>query len=189
LWLLATLFVPVDRQSKTCKRTVSTSPQDLKEKISMAANKKCLALAAELADELRKRVSNYASFTESFDANGFPTISLNDGSAATTEDNVFIRVRPREWALATDVLGTAQTVYTPSVIQIAVEGPSSGVGLGRFVSVAHLFAILNACGLRGTRVEYWSETNGTVPSATTFNTASKMLASFEDLYWNMQSSQ
>lgn len=155
----------------------------------MAANKKCLALAADLADELRKRVSNYASIVESFDANGFPTIALDDGSAATTEDAVFIRVRPRDWPLATDVLGTAQTVYTPSVIQIAVEAPATGVGLARFVSIAHAIAILASCVMRGARVEYWEEANGTIPSATTFNTASKLKTSFEDLYWNMQSSQ
>ncbi len=92
----------------------------------MATSSKAIKLAAELADELRKRVSDYV-ITEGFDASGFPTISLTaDATPATTEDNVFIRVRPRDWALATDVLGTAQTVYTPSVIQIiALRRPRS----------------------------------------------------------------
>ena len=154
----------------------------------MATSKKALALANQLADELRNRL-DYTSIVEGFDSNGLPTIALSDGSAATTEDSVFIRVRPREWPLATDIIGNTQTVYTPSVIQIAVEGPSSGLGLARYVSIAHALAILNACAIRGTLVEYWEETNGTAPSATTFNTGSKLKASFEDLYWNMQSSQ
>ncbi len=156
----------------------------------MATSSKAIKLAAELADELRKRVSSYASIVEGFDSNGFPTIALSDGSAATTEDSVYIRVRPRDWALATDVLGTAQRVYTPSVVQIAVEGPASGLGLGRYVSIAHLWAVIITCGKRGARTEYWEETNGTAPSVTTFDTASKMLASQEpELYYPLLDSQ
>jgi hypothetical protein len=151
---------------------------------------KQVKLADELVDELRKRLSGYI-VTTGFDASGWPTISLTaDATPATTEDNVFIRVRPRDWALQKDVLGLDQTVFVPSVIQLAVEGPSSGVGLGRFVSVAHLWALILTCGKRGTRIEYWSETNGTVPSVTTFNTAAKMLASQEpELDWPLLASQ
>jgi hypothetical protein len=151
---------------------------------------KQVKLADELVDELRKRVSSYANIATGFDSNGWPTIALNDGAPATTEDSVFIRVRPRDWNLQKDVLGLDQTVFVPSVIQIAVEGPSSGVGLGRYISVAHLWAIILTCGKRGTRIEYWSETNTTAPSVTTFDTASKMLASQEpDLDWPLLSSQ
>jgi len=156
----------------------------------MAANKKALALAAELADELRKRVSSYASILEGFDGSGNPTIQLSDGTPATTEDTVFIRIVPRDWTLTKDVLGTTQTVYTPNVIQVAVEGPASGLGLERFVSVAHAVAINNAVARRGCRVEYWEEPNGAAPAATTFNTASNLKASDEpSLYWPMLSSQ
>jgi hypothetical protein len=156
----------------------------------MATSKKALELAAELADELRKRVSSYASITETSDASGNPLITLSDGSAATTEDTVVIRVSPRDWALAKDVLGSAQTVYTPSVIAVAVEGPTSGLGLARYVSVAHAWAIFATCAKRGTLLEYWESDNGTVASETTFATAANKKTSVEaELYWPLLSSQ
>lgn len=150
---------------------------------------KALELSAELADRLRKRVSDYASITEAFDANGNPTIALNDGTPATTEDAVFIRVEPRSWTLTKDVLGLAQTVYTPHVCKIAAEGPASGVGLGRFVSVAHLFAILLTAGEFGMRTEYWEEPNGNPPAVTTFDTAGNFKTAWESLYYPLLSSQ
>jgi hypothetical protein len=152
---------------------------------------KAIKLAADLADELRQRLgTTYSLIVEGFDANGFATISLSDGSAATTEDNIFICVRPRDWSLQKDIIGHDQPVYTPSVIQLAVEAPASGVGLARFVTIAHALTVLAACLKRGARTEYWEETNGTVPSITTFNTASKMKASNEpDLDYPLLSSQ
>ncbi len=151
---------------------------------------KQVKLADELVDELRKRVSDYV-FTTGFDANGWPTISLTaDATPATTEDNVFIRIRPRDWNLQKDVLGLDQTVFVPSVIQLAVEAPASGVGLARFTSIAHALSLLTTCSKRGTRFEYWEETNGTVPTITTFNTGSKLKASIEpELYWPLIESQ
>jgi hypothetical protein len=150
---------------------------------------KQVKLADELVDELRKRVSSY-TFTTGFDSNGWPTIALNDGSAATTEDNVFIRIRPRDWSLQKDVLGLDQTVFVPSVIQLAVEAPSSGLGLARYVTIAHALAVLVTCAKRGTRLEYWEETNGTAPSVTTFDTANKQKTSIEpELDWPLLASQ
>ena len=155
----------------------------------MATTKKALAIRDELIDALRKRVSNYGSIVEGFDSSGNPTIALNDGTAATTEDNVFIRVTPRDWALTKDILGSAQQVYTPHVIQLAVETSATATGIMDYASVAHAIAILGEVVERGCRFEYWEETNGTIPSATTFDTASKLKASYESLYWPMLSSQ
>jgi hypothetical protein len=156
----------------------------------MATNSKIQKLAAELVDELRKRCSSYAEILEAFDTNGWPTIRLSDGGPAANEDTVFIRVRPRDWNEAKDVLGSAQTVYTPSVVQIAVEAPPSGVGLMRQVSVVHAWALLLTCGKRGARTEYWEETDGTPPSIDTFTDATKMLTSWEpDLDYPLLSSQ
>lgn len=150
---------------------------------------KALELSLELSDRLRKRVSDYGQILDGFDSSGNPTIELDDATPATTEDAVFIKVRPRDWSLTKDVLGLAQTAYTPHVIQIAVEAPPSGVGLGRFVSIAHLFAILLTVGEFGCRAEYWEETNGTPPAVTTFDTAAKLKTSWESLYYPLLSSQ
>lgn len=156
----------------------------------MTTSTKATKLAADLADELRQRLgTTYAAIVEGFDTNGFSTISLSDGSPATTEDTIFIVVRPRDWNLQVDIVGNTQPVYTPSVIQIAVEANGS-TGLGLYVSKVHALAVLAACLKRGARTEYWEETHGTIPSITTFNTPSKMLASNEpDLDWPLLSSQ
>lgn len=159
----------------------------------MTTSTKATKLAADLADELRQRLgTTYASIVEGFSADGYSTISLSDGSAATTEDNIFIVVRPRDWNLQVDIVGHAQPVYTPSVIQLAVEA-RTGVtthGLGQYVTSVHALTVLAACLKRGARFEYWEETYGTIPSITTFNTAAKMIASNEpDLDWPLISSQ
>jgi hypothetical protein len=74
------------------------------------------------------------------------------------------------------------------VIQIAAE--ANGAGTAPFVTKAHWLTVSATCEKRGTRVEYWEETNGTPPSITTFNTANKQITSFEpDLYFPMLSSQ
>ncbi len=158
----------------------------------MATTKKALELSAELADELRKTCSDYASITESSDASGNPLITLAaDATPATTEDIVVLRVRPRTWELAKDVLGSSQTVYTPHVIDVACESSAvDTTGLLDYVTLAHALKILAAVAKRGTRVEYWQEAIGTIPSVTTFDTASKMKTSVEpELYWPLLSSQ
>jgi hypothetical protein len=163
----------------------------------MATSAKAQKLAAELADELRRRVGSAYIITEGYDTVGNPTIAMTDATDAdsdadSTEDSLFIRVKPRDWALAKDIIGHDQTVYTPSVIQIAVEA-RTGVtthGLAQYVTSAHAFAIFAACLKRGCRSEYWEETFGTPPTLDTFTDATKMIASNEpDLDWPLLSSQ
>ncbi len=157
----------------------------------MATTKKALELAAELADELRKTCSDYDTITESSDASGNPLITLAVATPSSTEDIVVLRVRPRTWALATDVLGLAQTVYTPHVIDVASESSAADtVGILDYVTLAHALKILAAVVKRGCRVEYWQEAINTIPSVTTFATASKMKTAVEpELYWPLLSSQ
>jgi hypothetical protein len=161
----------------------------------MSVNKKVQELSAELADELRKRASSYTSIVESFDTAGMPTIALDDGSEATTEDSVFIRTTPRSWNLTNDVLGLPQTVYTPSVIQIVTETGTSDTPWF-YQSFAHITAILGAVFFRGTRVEIWETAHGTVPNTVTPATDPTQLTgatlktSYEaSLYFPLQSSQ
>jgi hypothetical protein len=152
----------------------------------MATTKKALQLANELADELRKRCADYGEIIEGFDANGFPYIRLSDGAPATHDDTVLIRVRPREWALATDIIGNAQTVYALSKIEIIVEADTGNAVMAPWVSIPHIMDILSAATLRGCLVEYRETAEATVPAIAASTT---LVHSFEDLYWNMQSSQ
>lgn len=160
----------------------------------MSANKKVLELSAELADELRKRVSDYVQITEGFDTAQFPTILLGPATPATTNDTVLIRTTPRSWNLTNDVLGLPQTVYTPSVIQVITEQGTSDRPWF-YVSIAHITAILGAVYQRGTRVEIWETANGTIPTAVTPASdptqlsSATLKSSFESLYWPLLSSQ
>jgi hypothetical protein len=151
---------------------------------------KAQKLAAELFDELRTRLGTGYTITEGFDSDGWATLLLShDASPATTEDNAFIRVRARDWDLAKDVIGNDQTVYTPSVIQIVYEAPSSGGAAFPYVTAAHTLNILQACCKRGTRVELWTSDNGTVPDGNAFVSGDLVTSIEPDLYWPMLSSQ
>jgi hypothetical protein len=160
----------------------------------MSANKKCLELSAELADELRKRVSDYVQITESFDSAGMPAITIGPATPATTNDTVYIRTTPRSWNLTNDALGLAQTVYTPSVIQLVTEEGTTDKPFF-YVTIVHMLAILGASLQKGTRLELWETANGTVPTTVTPGTDTTQLtgatfkASFESLYWPLLSSQ
>lgn len=151
---------------------------------------KSQALAHDIADELKKRLAFLTStitLKEGADSNGDATISIDDGSPATTEKVVFIRVKALDWNLGTNVVGLTAEVYTPSIVQIATEAVTTN---GTFLAPDDLLQLLGTCLARGARTEWWQETNGTAPSVTTFNTASKLKSTWNPtLYGNMRGSQ
>lgn len=147
------------------------------------------AIAHQLADELKKRLpflTSTITVQESADANGDATITVNDGTGATTEKVVFIRVKAIDWALSLNSIGLTSEVFTPSVVQIALEAVATN---GTYLAYTDLFQLLSTCTSYGARTELWMETNGTAPSVTTFNTASKKQSTWEPtLYGNMRAS-
>jgi hypothetical protein len=153
--------------------------------MSAKANK----LALELGDRLKKRLPSTFVFTEAFDTNGDATLSITaDSTPATTEQNIFIRVKAIAWALTKNVLGLDQEVFTPSVVQLAIEAGDDATD--QFLADTTLLYVLGEVMTLGTRVELWKETNGTVPAVTTFNTANKQKAVYEaSLYFPMQAAQ
>jgi hypothetical protein len=156
----------------------------------MATTYKSQAIAHELADRLKKRLAFLTStitLKEGVDSSGNPTISIDDGTAATTEKNVFIRVQPIDWALATDILGLSANEYAPHVCQVATEAVTTN---GTYLSPDDLMQLLLTCASMGTKMEWWQETNGTVPTVTTFSTASKRKSEcWPDLYGTMRAAQ
>lgn len=151
------------------------------------ATYKSVAIAAEIKDELAKRLSSML-ITEGKDSNQNPTILI--GAAATGATGAFIRVKA-DWddnTATVDGLGLAQRVYTPHIVQIAFEanfeGTTDNVLDTNYWAV--MLPIVATCLSRGTKVEVWVETNGTAPSVTTFNTASKKKAEHRDLYNPLQ---
>lgn len=153
---------------------------------------KSQALAHDLADELKKRLpflTSTITVKEGADANGDATISIDDGTPATTEKVVFIRCKSWDGAgtLVTNIVGLPQESYAPSKIQIAIEAVATN---GSNLAYDDLLQLLSTCTSRGATTELWMETNGTAPTVTTFNTAAKLKSTWNPtLYGNMRASQ
>jgi len=142
---------------------------------------KALELAHEIADKLKLRFAGKV-VTEGFDTDGLPTITVNDGSAATTEMNIFVKVNLQSWPLAKDILGNAANIYAPLTVQLATEAPAAGSGVGVYLTVQNVLDIAGELILKGSRVEWYQSTNGTVPTASTI-AAANLKGSFQpDLY-------
>lgn len=144
---------------------------------------KTVALARYLKDAFSFRFSGAVqsganlAVTTGTDTNGYPTILI--GAGTSTTNSMFIRLI-NDASLGVDVLGLAQNVYTPVKIQIAIE-EVSGAG-AHAVTYLDLFTALGELFLRGSKVELWIEATATAPSLTTFNTASKLKATFDTHY-------
>jgi|SRR6185436_7719926 len=149
---------------------------------------KALAAAHELADKLKLRFST-KTVTEGFDTDGLPTITVNDGTAATTEMNLFIKVALQSWPLAKDVLGNAANVYVPLVFQIATEAPAAGSGIGVYLTVQNALDIAGEAVMRGSAVEWYQSANGTVPVAGTLIAGNLKATWIPDLYNRLTSQQ
>lgn len=141
---------------------------------------KAQSLARQLKEDLALRLSSLGA-TLDVDASGYPTVTVGDNSAPGNQA-AFIRVREEEvmGSLNKDSLGLTQNVYTPHVIQVAVE--TSGTAGVTLVTLANLSLLLGEVMKHGTKVELWLEDNGTAPTVTTFSTASKKKQTWDHLY-------
>jgi hypothetical protein len=145
---------------------------------------KAIEMAHELADKMKLRFASKV-VTESFDTDGLPLITINDGTPATTEVNIVIKIAMYNWPLAKDVLGNAANIYAPLVCQIATETDSASNYLG-----VNVLALIGELALRGLGIDWYKSANGTVPTASTFATATNLVASFSpDLYNRLTSQQ
>jgi hypothetical protein len=138
--------------------------------------KKSAAIARNLADNLAVRLPLLV-VTSGTDASGNPTVNVNDGTPATTENNLFLRVLEMP-SLGLDSLGNAQQSYGPHVIQMAME-TSTLAGLG-FPTDAVRLSVMGEVLQMSTRVEVYLEANGTVPSVSSL-LAANLVATFENL--------
>lgn len=153
----------------------------------MATSAKSLRLAAELADELAKRLAALGVVSSISASSGFPLIQV--GTSGAGNPGGLIRVRPVDWSLTPNIIGSVNEVYTPHVIQLVTEANPS-LGAGADVNTpAQLLAMLGACLYRGTRVEWWNSASGVAPTETTLGTGTNLKASYESLYYPMTSTQ
>lgn len=157
------------------------------------ASAKALDIAAQLAESLALRCSaaglgTALAVSTNFDSSGNPTILV--GAASAGNAGAFIRVMNYPSPNSYDIIGNVAPVYTPHVIQVATEANPAG-GAGADVnSLAQLGAVMLQCEVMGCRLELWQSANGTVPSVTTFGTASNLKLVFEaNMYYPVVSDQ
>jgi hypothetical protein len=142
---------------------------------------KAIEFSAQLADILKLRFSGKV-VTQTFDTDGLPLITINDGTPATTEMNILIKVALLNWPLAKDILGNAANIYVPLVVQIATEAPAAGSGVGVYLTVQNVLDLSGEICFRGAGVQWYQSANGVVPVVGTL-VAGNLKASFSpDLY-------
>lgn len=144
----------------------------------MATTYKAGAIAHELADRLKVRtLGNSQGVSESVDSNDSnPTITI--GTLASTNRCALLKVKPVDWPLVKDVLGLAQNVYTPHVIQILIEAAPLG-GL----TTADKLDLLAQVASMGTIVEIYETASGGFVSGD-LGTASKLKETYHPDQWH-----
>jgi hypothetical protein len=144
----------------------------------VANSYKALAIAAELADKLKTRLPATQLVTQSFDTDGNPLISINDGTAATLEANFVIKIAAVDWPLALDVLGLAQTVFTPHVIAIATEADTTAGAAADPMTRAQLLPVIGQALAMGCETRWYESAVGAVPTAATITAGAATGAAF-----------
>lgn len=147
---------------------------------------KAYTISREIVQRLKVRYAELGlTVTEGVDTDNNPTFTVSDGSPATTEQVIFVRVK----AFPTDSLwknsvGLPQEQWTPHVIQVAMEAfAASGAGANlSTVTATNQLALFGEILPFKTRVEVYLSANGTVPSVSTI-TSSNYKGGFDSLYF------
>lgn len=120
----------------------------------MNASYKSVALRDELASNLAVRLSSLAR-TKGFDSNQFPTLQV--GTGAIGSQSAFIRIKPLD-SINVDVLGLAQNVFTPHIVQLVLE--MSSVTDVQLLTMQTLGILMPALAAIGARLEVYMSANG-----------------------------
>lgn len=129
----------------------------------MAATKKALALAEDIASELKLR-QTALPVSVSADTDGNPLVFLGTGVAGTK--NTIFKVLNVVWPLAKDILGLESQVFTPHVIRVGFEAPTTTAAADTDPNTLQDKLLSLAVALsRGTRVEVYESAAGDSPDA------------------------
>lgn len=124
------------------------------------AARKVVDIASDLAYALEKRGLTVASASDA------TSPYLTFGTATTTNNGGSIRIRDFS-AAGVDSLGTTNSNFAHTVIQIIVEGSDaslSGNETMKYVQAATIFPVMAQCAAMGCRVELYLSDDGTSPS-------------------------
>jgi hypothetical protein len=160
-----------------------------------------IAQARAVANELTFRLATLAvplSVTNAFDANNLPllTIAPSSGAAWTAGQQYAIVQFNLVPSINSDVLGLTQTVYTPMLIQIVVEGNTAGTGspfpttsdFNSVLSFATELAIMGTLLRVGASVQVYNSGHGVQPVIASI-IAANLKATFDDLINPLTSSR
>ncbi len=142
--------------------------------------KKALVLSRELARVLAVRFSAASLVVrEGFDASGNPQMNIDDGTPATTEQCVFLRVIENP-SIGLNSIGQAADSFGPHTIQIVVEASAASAAINRLTAVNQMRLMGEVLRL-GTKVELYHAPTGAAPVVADI-TAANLVATFQDLY-------
>lgn len=144
--------------------------------------------------ELKDRLVKYCAATlpvatESFDSSGNPVLTLSaDASPVAGEKVVVIRIKPSVLGSPKDVLGNPAFAFGPHVIQLCTELNYAGTtdSVADILTAVELLPVLIEIGRKGNIVEWHQTANGTVPSTSAIDAGTNLKATWQDLYWNIQ---
>jgi len=160
-----------------------------------------VSIARVLKDQLNFRLQPYGlSAVSSLDTANNPVLTITSGSPWATGAQYAVIQFTTGTAQAnvnTDVLGLTQTIWTPDILRVNVEGNTAGSGspepsTSDFNSVLSFAVNLQLFGsvlAFGTRVEVWNSGHGTQPAITGTPPlpTGTLVASFDDLFNPMTS--
>ena len=142
--------------------------------------KKATVMVRSLAEKATVRYSPDSKVvTQGVDASGNPTLTINDGSPAAGEQNIFLRVLESP-SIGVNSIGQTQDSYGPNIVQIAME--DSAVAGTTLVSLKNIMRLVGDVFTMGCRVEFYEETTGTAPTVTSI-AAGKLVYTWDDLYF------
>lgn len=146
------------------------------------ATAKSIAIIDKLVDVLKLRFST-KTIKKSFHTDGWPYLTLDDGSAATNELNFVIKCEQQSWPLAKDAFGNTAIPYGPHIIKVLSEASSTGT------TEASKFLVWAECCKLAAKTAMYQNANGAAPSITDLDDENDLKATFEDMYWKMMVSQ
>jgi hypothetical protein len=131
----------------------------------MANSYKAVAIAADLADRLKERgLVPALALVQGFDTDKNPYLKL--GAGANGGRNAIIKVKAVDWPEALDVLGLAQSVFTPHVIQLVSEANYAGAtdNVVDTLTASDLLKLMAVAMGPGCIVEWYQSAAGTAPT-------------------------
>ncbi len=149
------------------------------------AKKKAHVLSRELANKLAVRFAGTASagvatlVREGFDASGNPQMNIDDGTPATTEQCIYLRIIENP-SIGLNSIGLSADSFGPHTIQVVIEASAASAAINRLTAVNHMRLWGELLRL-GTKVELYHAATGAAPVVADIVTAN-LVATFQDLY-------